>query len=326
MKWRSDRQQEILVKKLRDVTAEHRAGPLKNMTRKVFGSAYIGIDTAMRALETITWWSAYKDRENRMPREQAIAEADNVVERNYPSHDFLDKPAILRDTKTTGMLIWAWTYFGKMYSLADTMIHPSAAAFDKAQGLPAKLKASYGLAAKVGQFYALLTITHMAASALAGRGPEQDETWAEWALRKTLTGWTPLLPGVGGFLEGGLSEALAYALHGKYRQRGVSTISAPVVAGLQRIQTAAMRLASQKRTTEQKAWDAFEVAATIGGLPMGQVRDTGGFITGTATGRIQPHGPFGVASGTLYGARKNQAKNLLTTAGELAGERPATVR
>ena len=263
------------------------------------GVAQAVAETSFRAYEwldrfgtRVTWKAAFDAELGKGGTEAAAAaRADDVVRRTFASHDIAEKPPLLRTRYGLGAVLifygWANRRWNQLRRAGDDVARGTRSPADLAGKL-------LGMA-----------VVGVAGSFLAGRGPKKDEDVAEWAAVRALLEPLNTIPWVGG-----ITEALL-------RGQEVDVRTAPelafVVDSINRLQRLAKTAESDKAAAE-KLWLALEGVLALAGAPAGQIQRTAGYVRRLATGEAQPRGPLDVASGLVYGEKREPVETPLTAA------------
>jgi hypothetical protein len=140
--------------------------------------AFYGIGYLDRVVTVPTWMAAYRDHLSRYPtdKEGAIAHADKVVRLTQGSGGAKDLSALQRRNELTKLVTMFYSYFAAYYNR------------QRAWGRDAAKAVKAGNVREFPQLLArqvFMTIgPALLGEMLTGKGPEEDEDWEKWALRK----------------------------------------------------------------------------------------------------------------------------------------------
>jgi hypothetical protein len=298
-------------------------GAGESVMHRVQQSAWIFMETTDLLTATVIWKGAFNQGlGGGKSNEEAARSADEVVRSQLPSHSTAEQPALLRDKRGVGALTAFYGYFSKLYNVNRGILEPVLQQFQD-EDVSAGQKA-LSAAHAAGRALAVMFVANVMGELVSGRGPEKDETVAEWLMRKTLAAPSSYLPLVG---SGGelVSNIIASEIfHGKAIPRQFSSRSSPAIAALDRVTRAIVKMASSKKETDDKLWAALEVLGVITKTPLGssQVVRTGRAVTsGKAVQDMTHDRPFSGAGALLYGARDKQSGNLGTFTQDLVDGR-----
>lgn len=172
MKYRMQTLDRDIKERLRELTGATSA------TDRARRFAFYGIGYLDRAVTVPTWMAAYRDHLSRYPtdKEGAIAHADKVIRLTQGSGGAKDLSALQRRNELTKLVTMFYSYFAAYYNRQRNWGRDAARAVK---------------AGDVREFPQLLarqvfmTIgPALLGEMLTGKGPEEDEDWEKWALRK----------------------------------------------------------------------------------------------------------------------------------------------
>jgi hypothetical protein len=264
---------------------------------------------ADRISSTLIWESAYRQGlAEGLAEQEAVRIADGKVRANLPPVADAERPTLLRDRRTFAAISAFYGYFSKIYNLNTRIWDEVTQEWDSVEhGAASKAYLVSRAGARTG---AVMFMAFVVSEFMTGRGPEEDETTAEWALRKTATSPFLLVPVLGGYLE--VAANSTWAKLRDQKPKPANARAAPSVAALERIVRAAQRAANDNRDTDQRVWDVLEVLGMGAKLPATQLRRTGEYVWNVAEGDETPQDINELMSGIIYGSRENQPKNPLT--------------
>jgi GGDEF domain-containing protein len=262
------------------------------------------------------WKGAYEqNRAAGMSEAESIREADSLVRRMLPSHDPAEQPAILRDRRGLGALIAFMGYFNKLWNIKREILRPALISWAKADGLSEKLGTLPTVGHAAARVMGVILVSAVIAELLSGRGPEDDEDWTEWAMRKALAAPAQDFPVVGQVGEPIINAAVAKLFHGEVRRKGLSLRASPVFAGAERVWKSLSKLFDEEKEPDDRILAALEVVGFGFKVPVGssQVGRTGRYVTsGNFLEDITAGRPGEAVGGLLYGERENQPTNIFT--------------
>lgn len=247
---------------------------------------------------TLIWTAAFDDAQSRlgMTEEQAIRHADDAVHSSLPSHDQADLPAIMGNKGAAASFVMFFGYFNTVYNANRRLFKERSVAEAFARTI------------------LMFLIANVAGELLGGRGPEEDEEWDEWALRKTLAAPFTYIPGLAGVAEWLIGAGTSKAWHGEARFRHVSVRAAPAVSTVQRLWRSAQRLIDEETDSTERIFAFLDAVGLVTYTPIGasQIQRTGKYLTSREFQRDVRQGDIpGIASGVVYGRRDRQPKNPL---------------
>ncbi len=304
LRHRSENFRRQMMIALAEVGKQGQANP---MLRTVRESAWFLMEATDRYMSTMIWNGAYRQSlAQGMSEGDAVAHAESVVRGNLPSHNAAEQPAVLRDKRGFGALVVFYGYFSKLYNIQRSIWHDAANDFEKAEGFGEKLSVLPSAGRAMGRSLAVILVANVVGELLSGRGPDDGESEEEWITRKMVTAPFLMIPFVGGVLEQAVGLGVSAAF-GDTEFRRPSMRGAPAAAGIDRLIRSVGNLADGERATDQRVWDALEVAGILSGTPIGssQVTRTGRYITSGGLSRDLESGDVvGIAGGLVYGERR----------------------
>jgi GGDEF domain-containing protein len=250
-----------------------------------------------------------------MSEAESVREADSLVRRMLPSHDPAEQPAILRDRRGLGSLIAFMGYFNKLWNIKREILRPALIAWAKADGVSAKLGTLPTVGHAAARVMGVILVSAVIAELLSGRGPEDDEDWAEWALRKALAAPGQDFPVIGQVAEPIVNAVVGKILHGEVKRKKLSVRASPVFAGFERLWKAFAKIADEDKEPDDRLWALVEAVGFGLKLPIGssQVGRTGRYATsGDFLEDVTSGRPGEALSGLIYGERENQPTNIFT--------------
>jgi hypothetical protein len=234
-----------------------------------------------------------------LPEADAARRGDDAVRRVLASHDIAEKPRLMRSKSGWGAIVMFYGYANRGWNqrfrarddVARLWGNEEATAGDKAVAV-----ANY--AAKM----LALAVIGTGAAYMAGRGPKKKDDWTEWAATQValepLHEW-PII--------GGVAEKVA---KGERADARTEPGLAYMLDTVNRVEDLVKKTNSNTLTGEDKIWVGVD---SILGLTLGgQVAETADYAHKLATGQTRPRGPGDVASGLIYGERKEPVRTPLT--------------
>lgn len=258
---------------LEDIGQEGRRTAAVRWLNKVQDSAFWFLERSDRLVSTIVWDAAYTQSLSAGNSEaDAIVEADDAVVSSLPVQDTVLKPALLRDKRGVAQLLVFFGYFSKTYNQVAAMLDPVLVEWDNAEGVGEKAAAAVPLALKAGQVMAMLAVAQVMAEFVQGRGPEEDEEWPEWAIRKILAGPFLLFPFIGQFAEEGINRAVSAAFDGDAKSRPINVRSGFILEALKRAWRAVEKASDEDRGDGQRVLDVLEFLGVVTATPTGSAQ------------------------------------------------------
>lgn len=247
-------------------------------------------------------------------QEDAVRFADDVLSRVFPSHSPVDQSAILRDRGFWGKATLFYGYLSVAYRAQHRLIMP----LFESEFLTAPLGQK---AATVGTVAGRLLGFYVAFSVLGelfmGRGPEvgdDDEEepgnqalrWRNWFMRKLVAGplsTQPFLPA---------SAAWEAMQTGKIAP---SPRAAPASAIAEMLGRQLIDALNGDKPPADRAIAIVKLLLESRGLPVAPLDRQGRWLLNVALGNLPVTGPGDVASGLIYGQRKDQPANIFRPTG-----------
>jgi GGDEF domain-containing protein len=245
----------------------------------------------------------------------AARRADDAVRRTLASHDVAEKPRLMRSKSGLGAIVMFYGYANRGWNqrfrarddIARTWGREDATATDKASAVA-------GYAAKM----MALSVIGAGAAYLAGRGPKKKDDPEAWAVSHVLMEPLHEWPFVGGLAE----KAVRFKEDGSFFVGQVDARTEPGLAYLvdtiNRLGEITNKARSNSLTSEDKLW--FAVDSVLGLALGGQVAETADYAHKLGTGQARPRGPLDVASGLVYGEKKEPVATPLTGAQDLISQ------
>lgn len=299
--WRR-RAVEELGKPLRKAKAQK----AREMLEFVRAAAWLPFEAMERTTSTIIWYAKYHQNLKVLGHDKAVAEADKTLEHLYPSHDPAKQAPIVRDRNSQ---IWNafYSFFSTRYSQTRRTWHPAANRFLEADGVAGAVKvippASVAALQTIGGLLAMNVLSEL----LSGRGPEEDEEPLDWMLRKMLEGGFMLFPMGGEAFN--IGKSIVPEIMGGKSVR-INERAAPMAAALYAIGKALQKALDEDAPRFDRTLAVGETLAWFSKLPVSQIKRTTKYWNDP-----QDRSVTGKISGTIYGERKNQPKNIATMLG-----------
>lgn len=304
------------------------AGQKSVVLEAVRESAWWMMEWTDRIMSTIIWKGAYDQARSakryggkELSHDEAVRDADSVVRAMLPTHDPAEQPAILRDKRGIGSLIAFYGYFSKLYNVQRETLAPALLAWQTAEGVGEKVKTIPTAAHAAGRVLATIIVTELLAELLSGRGPEDEEKWGEWAMRKALAAPGMYIPLLGPITEQASNFAVSETVGSGAKYRRPSVRAAPAAAAFDRMARALSTIASTEKEPDERIFAFLEAAGVLANLPLGssQVQRTGKYVAGGGMAEDVASGrPGEVVEGLIYGRRDNQPKNVADLVTDIA--------
>lgn len=298
------------------------AGQKSTVLEGVRESAWWMMEQTDRLMSTIIWKGAYDQARaakryggKEMAHDEAVRDADAIVRSMLPTHDPAEQPAILRDKRGIGSLIAFYGYFSKLYNVQRETIARALLAWRTAEGVGEKIQTLPTAAHAAGRVLATIIVTELLAELLSGRGPEEDEEWGEWAVRKALAAPGMYLPFIGQISEQAVNFGVSKTIGSGAKYRKPSVRASPAAAAIDRMVRALTTIASSEKEPDERIFSFLEAAGVLANLPLGssQVQRTGKYVaSGGLAEDIAEGRPVEAIGGLIYGEREKQPRNPAT--------------
>jgi GGDEF domain-containing protein len=187
----------------------------KGTLGEVEKAAYWMMETSDRLTATPVWLAKYYERSKAgAPHEDAVRDAEALVQKYFPASDMASRAAILRDRGLLGSLTFLYGFGSKLYNINrvtvtrayDAWKEPGAGAADKAKA--------------IGVALAVMTTQALALGAmgdfLAGHGPKPGEDAKDWAKERALSLTAYQFP-IANLLFGGRAALPSSGLYAKLK-------------------------------------------------------------------------------------------------------------
>jgi hypothetical protein len=311
LRFRNDK----IGKKLVDQLGDMGGKPKSPLERHINETAFVFMEWSDKLTATPMWFAKYQQElaEGRT-HEDAARAGDDVIRKFFPAEHVSEGPAFTRN-KITGAVVMFYGYMNKVYNFQRAFL---SEATDKLRDEGTGYGTKAGAVAKAaGKLLATSIAVGGMSEFLSGRGREDDESWTEWLIRKAVTGPFNSLP-----LTGPIAEWAARRLGGhegvKFSQR-----LTPGLATGQKVVESIGSMMDAAKGDEVKTKDILNGLELLGlgaGIPTRQIRKTGSYAVGLATGDSQPRGAADVVGGLIYGSREKQPLNPMTTLQDAVSE------
>lgn len=223
----------------------------------------------------------------------AIAEADVMLRKALPSGSAVDQSAIIRDPGYWGISVIFHGYMNKMYQRYRDIVQPILEAENVKE-------VAVALPRVTGRLMALSIAYNVIPELLMGRGPEEDEEWSDWFLRKLLLAPVASLP-----------LPIAPAIESLVLGKRPSIRLAPAFAFFDELARAAYK-AKDDPLAEQAFLGIAKAAGILFGVPLRPFTVQGKFAWEVLTGERDLEGFGDWLSGVVWGARERQPLNPVT--------------
>jgi hypothetical protein len=216
-----------------------------------------------------------------------------------------EKAAIFR-SRFGGWLAF-YGYLNKVYQVNRSLVDDAYVRSVDPAGTAGKSKGEV-----LGRLMGVAIASGVVSELLSGRGKEDDETWGEWMVRKSVAAPAQSLPWVGGPIEAGISMA-----QGNAAKVGVRTAPG-MEAGLAFLKNV-QRAYEKGLLSEEGAAAAVQAVGFGLNVPTRQLVKTGKYALGGGLGRDLEAGRLGDAlEGLFYGERPRQPATVLDAAMDAA--------
>jgi GGDEF domain-containing protein len=187
----------------------------KGALGEVEKAAYWMMETSDRLTATPVWLAKYYERSKAgAPHEDAVRDAEALVQKYFPASDMASRAAILRDRGLLGSLTFLYGFGSKLYNINRvTVMHAYDAWKEPGAGAADKAKA-------IGVALAVMTTQALALGAmgdfLAGHGPKSGEDAKDWAKERALSLTAYQFP-IANLLFGGRAALPSSGLYAKLK-------------------------------------------------------------------------------------------------------------
>lgn len=203
------------------------------------------------------WLGAYRQglAEGRSDAE-AVEFADSTIRKILPSSSAVDRAELLRDPKA-GALLMFQGYANVLYNRERDVLHDAYLAANDGDGAVERTVNALGSLPKVGgQLLALWLTANVLSELLMARGPEEDEEWSQWFMRRLMLAPLYSLPFVGGPVEKWLMGKPA------------SPRNAPALTAVDSVLKTAGSLLKDDADPAKVAEEVAKTTAVLTGLPV----------------------------------------------------------
>jgi hypothetical protein len=285
-------------------------GPISKAYHAVRDTAFFFVQHLDNAVTTWVWNASYRQALGQgLDSAAAVKQADGIIRQTMPTHTIAEQSALLREKQTVGSLFMFYGYFNKLYNVARVISHNPAMAWIDAETPGQYASAAGKSAVAAGRVMGMLMMSIVGGELLSGRGKEDDETWGQWAARKTISAPFSLVPLVGTVAD----QAAGVLITGKRKE--ISLRQAPALAWADDMFKSLGKIASPKVQDDEKAWEMLRIILSTVGLPGSrQLTRTGLYLTSGEAGRDANANRYGsVSSGLVYGERKKKQPATIPT-------------
>lgn len=221
-----------------------------------------------------------------LEEKDAIAWADRQVRLSQPTGAAKDLAAVQRKGSVVKALTMFYSYFSVLFSQTHDIVHEVGKARREGRNWGGDL--AWGI-------LMLHVIPAIMSDILAGRGPDDDESWLGWSIARVLSSPLNTIP----FARDveGVVEAAVYAVTGdkkKFRPPSQTPIAGAI--------TSAAKVVEDIAAGEEKkaVMHVLPVVGTVFGLPTGQVGITGRYLWDLADGSETPENSAEMARNLLF--------------------------
>jgi hypothetical protein len=276
-------------------------------------TGFVFFDWSNRFVSTILWDAKYREVFDKTGDEKkAIAAADDVIQSAIPHYFDPGRRAGILANKALRPFLIFFGYFNKSYNMIATRLDPVINDWRKAEGVKDYAKLMPRATFAAGAVFAYLATQQLIAELIMGHGPEDDEEWEDWAIRKMIAAPFTMVPmgGMGGETLG--SEATPIITGRESKARVFSSRASPAAVPLQQAYHAVKSYQKEDRPLDQKFWDIISLLGFVSVLGANAPIRAGRYITGG-----KDRSPAGAATGVIHGEGKHKAKNVFTVAEEV---------
>lgn len=293
MRSRADHIRRELAQRLAGPTAR---GPLSTGPLRWFKDhAFFLLDASERGTATPIWIGAKRQALAAGKTDSgAVRFADSVVGQIYAAYSPVDQSAILRDRGFVGTSLIFYSFLNKSFNVLRRLVHPLHVA--RSWDEKARLLAPVG-----GRVLGYLIAYGVVSEFLRGRGPEKDETWESWFLRKLAV--APVLSMPYGGDAGNLVEGFVLGRHTNPRNLSIFGAGAGVVAAALSAGSLILDGPDDDEKMRQLVRELVRAQGPMLGLPLAQPDRALGYALAVWSGGVEARDPFDVASGLGYGER-----------------------
>jgi GGDEF domain-containing protein len=281
MRSRRDQLVRDFARAVKDLTA---SGPFKRGPLAAYKHhGFTFMEWSDRLTSAPSWLAAYRQAEAEGKSElEAVRLADKFVRDRFPSYNAVDVSHLLRDKGFWGAVTVFGSYVNVLYNRQRHIIQPwlNAQGWEKA-ALSAPV---------VGKLLALWAFGNVIAAGLMGQGPEKDEPWWQWFLRRlTLAPFENFHAELGGTVGSLLTGK-------KPNARG-----SPISSYLETVGGAALRAVDGDADGAAQLKALVQTIGLSKGLPMTPVNNAIDLLTGPPK---RDENALDVAGTAIYGDRR----------------------
>ena len=306
----ADAQRHIL--RLSQEMGPHAPGAARRLLRAVNDTAYCTLEFSTRVNSTLIWTAKYDSLVGTLGPEAAAREANIALSRWVPSHEVTDQPAIMRDKRGIGQMLFMYGFWSKAFQGANALrqeamniLHSPEAGFGTKAGTVARnIGGMMALAGLLGASKALLGERHQ-----KDKETGEEESDASYYSRLSLLSLPESVPIVGPIVDAVAANML---WPGEAHQH-INVQQMPVLSGLQTAADHAYALSQitgDKSDAAEKAIDALIDSLGFVAVPAArQPQKTARYLYGQATGNAPPpEGVLPVIGGVLHGPPRQEGR------------------
>ena len=311
------------LRTMKDKTREQYDTAMRNMLQKGLPKplqwykdmSFFFMETVSVLTATPVWMGAHQQAVSEgRTQEDAVKFADDILSRVFPSHAPVDQAGILRDKGLIGLSTVMYGYLSVAYRAQHRLIMPL---FEQEfLNAPAGQKAATvgTVAGRLLGFYVAYSVL---GELLMGRGPEagdDDEEepgnhalrWRNWFMRKLIAGPLATVP-VYDF-----ARAFEAAATGKPAPSARST---PLASVAELLSKEIRTVFNSEKSSPERVYALAKLPLEGMGISFVPFDTQGKWLIDVALGNVQVNGPGDVASGLIYGQRKDQPANIFRPTG-----------
>jgi hypothetical protein len=252
---------------------------------------------------TQLWWAGYWSAQKRgMSEAECVREADSRVSRNLPGHERSEQSRVHRDRVWANAIVF-YGFVSKMrQQVGSSGSSAITSGFQAARGQNTYGNFALTTAKAAASIAAISVIQNMIGEWITGRGPDDDEEWSTYALKKSVSFPIMLSHPVFGSVLAFTAES-AISGSNKFSNR-----SMPAIGVTLDIIKYAKSITDEDVDTPEKLENVLSIAAIMAKLPVRQPRRTFDYLKGVATDEWDVEDPFDFADGMIYGPHDEGGK------------------
>lgn len=270
--------------------------------RAIQESAWVFLDTADKIVSTVIWDARYRQATRQgKPHDRAVQLADRAVQRSMPVMDQARMAAVM----SSKLPLVFFGYFSKLGNQVFATLDPAIQELGGAESYGETFAATGKMAWRVGRVLGLFAVAQIAGEILAGRGKEEDETWAQYLARKAIASPFVILP----FMAGPATSIVDYVITGDVKP--YNPLASPSFAAFEIVYRAAMGGLSENSENDRAYWMALRAVGVVTKTPIGgtQMRRTTQYAWRPRDTSIP-----GVVSGGVWGENEKRRGNPVNMA------------